>query len=84
MSALRVLAETLKFSKGSKMAAALADKTASGKTLAEASLKTKPYKENAEFKAAVDAILKPSPKKVEKATSEKPKNTGGKDNEFNR
>lgn len=71
MSALRVLAESLSFSKGSKMAAALADKKSSDKQLAEAALKTKPYKENAEFKTAVDAVLEPTEGKKETPTAPK-------------
>ena len=67
---VRESAALLSFSKGSKMAIALADPKASEKTLAEAALKTKPYKENASFKAAVDAVLAPAPASASK--EEKP------------
>lgn len=73
MSKVRESAELLSFSKGSKMAVALADPNTSEKTLAEAALKTKPYKENAAFKAEVDAILKPEAPSAKKA--EKPNET---------
>lgn len=83
MSDLRKLAESLKFSKGSKMEAALANKKSTDNQIAEAALKTKPYKENAEFKAAVDGVLKPAPAsagKEEKPEDKKP--TSGRAGEY--
>jgi hypothetical protein len=77
---VRESAALLSFSKSSKMAIALADPNASEKTLAEAALKTKPYKENAGFKAAVDAVLAPAPasaSKEEKAEAPKAKSSKG-------
>lgn len=70
MSALLNLAKGLKFSKGSKMETVLNSKNPSDKQIAEASLKTKAYKEDAAFKAAVDAVLKPAP--ASEAKAEKP------------
>lgn len=61
MSALLNLAKSLSFSKGSKMETVLKSDKPTDKQIADAALKTKAYKENAEFKAAVDAVLKPAP-----------------------
>ena len=83
MSVLLNLAKNLKFSKGSKMETVLKSENPSDKAIADAALKTKPYKENAEFKAAVDAVLKPvapSANKAEKPNDKKPSSRRGGEN----
>lgn len=80
MSNVRNAAALLSFSKGSKMAIALANPKSTEKQLAEASLKTKAYKENAALKAVVDAVLAPAPAsagKEEKAEAPKAKSERG-------
>ena len=62
-----------KFSKTSKIATSIESGVTDEKILAKECLRTKPYKENAEFAKAVDAILAPAEIKAE--TKEVPKPT---------
>jgi hypothetical protein len=68
-----------KFSKTSKIATSLESGVTDEKLLAKECIRTKPYKENAEFAAAVDAVLVPSAIKAE--AKEAPKQTSSRGGE---